>query len=115
MENKFYEIGGYLLLIVSLFLLIPHWFYEAKYYSIPKKSNAHLYPCKKLVPSLSPMFVLHPGNAFVFGASYRILPNDSFEQVAAYAQNTKVRWLLLGSSPADQSERGLYTQSPWLK
>lgn len=71
--------------------------------------------CSEYVMENDPVFAFHPLPAYLLGGSYRILPNDSLDKIACYAQKTGVNWLVLTNSPGLKLERSSYSKSAWLK
>lgn len=72
-------------------------------------------PCRTLVTPGEGMFSFHPVEAYLLGATHRIIPNDSLERIAAYGRLTGTRWLLLRLSAATEREVRLYTHAGWLQ
>jgi hypothetical protein len=54
-----------------------------------------------------------PQFAFYAGGSFRYLPNDTLEQVVAYANRTGVKWLLVTRDQDSLTEAARYTNAGW--
>ncbi len=69
--------------------------------------------CSQLIKQNSPIFTMHPIYSSSLGGWYRVLPNDSLPKIAAYAEKTGVKWMILNTL-GDRTEIDFYTNASWL-
>lgn len=108
--TKKISVLGILLLFSSTLVATPRLFISADAKPKVGESANLLGDCSRLVDS-EPVFSLHPLEAYLFGGRFRELPNDSLDKVAQYANNTKVKWLII----VDNSDQQIYySKAGWL-
>jgi hypothetical protein len=102
------------LLIFSLVLITTPKFFTELNLAIKNKSMENEYGSnfKKIING-EPVFSISAYEAYMVGSSYRILPNDSLDKVAAYGKKTGVRWLLIFRTRSNASELRLYNNVDW--
>ncbi|MBI5509873.1 MAG: glycosyltransferase family 39 protein [Deltaproteobacteria bacterium] len=66
-----------------------------------------------VLPNGAPLFALSPWEAYLLGGTYRTLPNDALERVAAYGRNTGVEYLAVSRSASNDAL--LYRNAPWYR
>lgn len=68
---------------------------------------------RALVHKGEPLFSITPFEAFLVGAKWRTLPNDSLQRISTYGGHTGVHWLLVTRQSSTTGEAALYAQAPW--
>ena len=95
-------------------LLIP----PASFYSVARASvkfrwaysvDRALYaPLREFIQEGDVVFTPGPLDAYLLGAGFRILPDDTFDRVATYAEHTGVKWLVVSHMRHNAQQIKLY-------
>ncbi len=102
-----------ILLSVLIFLSTPKYFTSLTFGDLPNEDALPLKKCGKFIDNNDSVFALHQYYAYLLGGNYRVLPNDSLERIAMYAEKTGVEWLFLMDYPLDRYELEHYFLSNW--
>ena len=92
----------------------PQLFYEKKVYKRNPELKEKLAELGNAV-NHEPVFALFPSYAHAVNGNFRILPNDSLDKIAIYANRTDVEWLLVANIPSEAEVTKLWDVAyPWL-
>ena len=112
-RKKIVFMASFALFFVLVFTLTPRTFRGLRVYSKISEEGNPYRVCKKCLNEGEAVFTLLPISAYLAGASFRVLPNDSLEKVARYGKRTRVKWLLVDRTGVTAVERAPYTNAQW--
>jgi len=72
-------------------------------------------PLRKFIQEGDAVFAPAPLDAYLLGAEYRVLPDDSIDNVATYAEHTGVKWLVVARKWHDSRQIKLYDHQWYAK
>jgi len=79
------------------------------------ESNAPLNEFRQFTSPEDPVISIVPQFAYYIGGTFRYLPNDTLDKVAAYARDTGVKWLLVSRDLDSLAEAELFTDAGWFR